>query len=390
MMGFQSPSFASETVRKPAVAGEFYPADHDSLKSLVQKYIAGGHSLPVAPEIIISPHAGYIFSGPVAGKGYRAIDPWVKTVLILGPPHHMPVRGIAVPSVAWFETPLGRVPLDRERIQTLLENPIAYIDDRPHAPEHSIEVQIPYLQVRLSFFKIVPLLVSETDSEKAAESLFSLIDDHTLVVASSDFSHYLSQKEARTEDDKSIASILAGDADGMIDACGEMPIRVAMALAKKRGLKPVLLDARTSFDTSPEYGADRVVGYASIVFIPAAAKSRPASASAVPGHEKTNGFSPETKGFLLMLARQSLEASVRGETFPVPREHPGNRQREPRLLRHPDDKRGAARLHRISSSRSNRSIGRSWKTLEMPRSPTPASLRFRRERFLPSRWRYRC
>ena len=322
-MRFQSPSFASEAGRAPAVAGQFYPAAPDSLKNFVQEYIAGGRPLPVAPRIIISPHAGYVFSGPVAGKGYATIDPKTTTVIILGPPHHVPVRGIAAPSAAWFETPLGRVPVDRERIKKLLDNPIAYIDDRPHAPEHSIEVQIPFLQVRLSSFKIVPLLVSETDPEKAAESIYPLIDDHTLIVASSDFSHYLTQKEARVEDDKSIASILAGNTDGMIDACGEMPIRVAMILAKKMELKPLLLDARTSYDTSPEYGADRVVGYASIVFVSqAAAKSRGNSASAAPRHEKSNGVSAETKIFLLTLARQSLEASVKGEKLPDPQNIP--------------------------------------------------------------------
>ena len=322
-MEFQSPCFASEEGRTPAVAGKFYPADPDSLKNLVQQYIAGGHPLPVAPRIIISPHAGYIYSGPIAGKGYAAIDPEATTVIILGPPHYVPVRGIAAPSAAWFETPLGRVPVDRERINKLLENPIAYIDDQPHKPEHSLEVQIPFLQVRLSSFKIVPLLVSETDPEKAAESIYPLIDDHTLVVASSDFSHYLTQKEARAEDDKSIASILAGNTYGMIDACGEMPIRVAMVLAKKMGLKPSLLDARTSYDTSPEYGADRVVGYASIVFVSqAAAGSRCNSTSAAPHHEKTYGVSAETKKILLTLARQSLEASVKGENLPTPQNIP--------------------------------------------------------------------
>ena len=122
--GFQSPSFASEAVRQPAVAGQFYPADPDSLKNLVQHYIAGGCSLPVAPRIIISPHAGYIFSGPGSGQRVCGDRSGVKTVIILGPPHHLPVRGIAAPSVEWFKTPLGKVPLDRERIRKLLENPL--------------------------------------------------------------------------------------------------------------------------------------------------------------------------------------------------------------------------------------------------------------------------
>ncbi len=313
---------AGESVREPAVAGQFYPADPDSLRDMVKQDIAAGKALPVVPRIIISPHAGYRFTGPVTGKGYAAIDPSVTTVIIMGPPHYVPVSGIAVPSVEWFRTPLGDVPLDRDRIRTLLENSIAYVDDRAHAPEHSIEAEIPFLQVRCPSFKIVPLIVSETDPVKAAEAIYPLIDDHTLVIASSDFSHYLTQKAARAEDDKSIATILAGNVDGMIDACGEMPIRVAMVLAKKMGLEPRLLDAKTSFDTAPEEGPGRVVGYASIVFVPAAAGSRRAIALAKTEPEATAGLPAATKNFLLALARQSLEAAVRGEELPQPRNIP--------------------------------------------------------------------
>ncbi len=319
---------AGESVREPAVAGQFYPADPDSLRDLVKHYLAAGKALPLAPRIIISPHAGYRFTGPVTGKGFAAIDPAVTTVIILGPPHYVPVRGIAVPSAAWFRTPLGDVPLDRERIRILLENPIACVDDRAHAPEHSIEAEIPFLQVRCHSFKIVPLLVSETDPVKVAEAVYPLIDDHTLVVASSDFSHYLTQKEARAEDDRSIATILAGNVEGMIDACGEMPIRVAMVLAKKMGLRPQLLDARTSFDTAPEEGPGRVVGYASIVFVPAAAGSQGVLAPAKPEREAAAGISVATKSYLLAIARQSLEAAVRGEAPPLPHNVPDAAQEE--------------------------------------------------------------
>jgi MEMO1 family protein len=332
-MGFFScNSSAGETVRKPAVAGQFYPADSATLRRDVENYIAGGSALPVAPRIIISPHAGYVFSGPVAGKGYATIDKDVRTVILLGPPHHVAVRGIAAPESAWFETPLGKVAVDRERIAKLLKNPLAYKDDRAHGPEHSLEVQIPFLQVRLASFKIVPLLVHDVDPQKAADMMYPLIDAHTLVVASSDFSHYLHQGEARREDDASIASIIEGRAEGAIDACGEMPIRVAMALAKKMGLAPKLLDARTSYETAPAYGSDdRVVGYASIVFLPAgrtkseqsaAAAATAAAAPAARHKEEQGGFTPEIRGFLLKLARQSLEASVKGEKTLTPQDIP--------------------------------------------------------------------
>jgi len=324
---FNCNSSAGEAVRKPAVAGQFYPGDSAELRRDVEKYIAGGSALPAAPRIIISPHAGYVFSGPVAGKGYAAIDKNIRTVILLGPPHHLAVRRIAAPESAWFETPLGKVAVDQERIQKLLKNPMAYKDDRAHEPEHSLEVQLPFLQVRLASFKIVPLLVHGIDPQKAADLIYPLIDAHTLVVASSDFSHYLSQSEARKTDDASIKSIIEGRVEGSIDACGEMPIRVAMALAKKMGLEPKLIDKRTSFETAPQYGSDdRVVGYASIVYMPAGqTKSEQSAAAAIPAarqKEETGGLAPEVRGFLLKLARQSLEASVKGEKTPMPQDIP--------------------------------------------------------------------
>jgi len=314
---------ADDSVRRPAVAGQFYPGDSATLRHDVERYIAGGSALTPAPRIIISPHAGYVFSGPVAGKGFAAIDSNVRTVVLLGPPHHIAVRGIAVPEAAWFETPLGKVAVDRERLQKLLKNPMAYKDDGAHGPEHSLEVQIPFLQVRLGSFKIVPLLVNDVDPQKAADIIVPLIDARTLVVASSDFSHYLSQAEARREDDASIASILEGRGEASIDACGEMPIRVAMALAKKMGLSPKLLDKRTSFETAPQYGpGDRVVGYASIVFLPSGVE-KPA-VGAAPQERDKGGLSPEVKGFLLTLARQSLEASVKDGKLPEPKDIPAS------------------------------------------------------------------
>lgn len=325
MMGLFGSAWGGEPVRKPAVAGQFYPGSRDALKKAVEQYLAGGQQLPVAPRVMVSPHAGYEFSGPVAGKGFSALDKNVTTVILLGPPHRVPVQGIAVPGVSFFETPLGKVPLDRERIQKLLKSDRVHVDDNAHAPEHSLEVQIPFLQVRLSSFTIVPLLVNDIDPETAAGLLFPLIDERTAIVASSDFSHYHAQEEARKLDDGSIETIRSGIVGGPIDACGELPIRVVMALAKKMGLAPRLLDARTSYDTAPQYGKDRgVVGYASIVFLPAGgAAAGHKNVPAAPVHPKQpGGPAPDVKHFLLTLARQALEAAVRGEKPPSPQQVP--------------------------------------------------------------------
>jgi len=303
---------SEEAGRQAAVAGRFYPAVSGTLKTMVNGFIAAGHELDRAPGIIICPHAGYQFSGPVAGFGYATIDPAVRTVILLGPPHYVPVQGIAASSATWFETPLGRVPLDRERVRALLDAPTTSIDDRAHAPEHCLEVQLPFLQARLRAFTIVPLLVSQLDPGQAADCIFPLIDRQTVVVVSSDLSHYLSHREARARDDESIAAILSGNTDGTIDACGELPIRVAMVLAGRMGLEPQLLDSRTSFDTSPAFGPDRVVGYASIAYC----------GTHAPAPATTGILTDEVKGYLLRLARRSLEASVRSSELPSPRDFP--------------------------------------------------------------------
>jgi MEMO1 family protein len=326
MTGLFQNLFAGEAaVRPPAVAGQFYPASPAELKRDIDKYLVAGapkSPLPAVPRIIISPHAGYVYSGPVAGFGFAALGQGIKTVIVLGPPHHVPVRGIAAPGSAWFETPLGKVAVDQGRIKKLLQNSLVYEDAEAHASEHSIEVQLPFLQVKLGSFTLVPLLVGEVDPQKAADAIFPLIDDHTLVVASSDFSHYKSQKETRILDDRSIAAIIAGDINGRIDACGEMPIRVAMVLAKRMGLEPQILNARTSYDTYPERGSEtRVVGYASVVFIP----SQKVKQTVIPAAEKKEPadiLTPEVKSFLLKLARTNLEKSVRGEFPDAPQDIP--------------------------------------------------------------------
>jgi hypothetical protein len=259
----------------PAVAGQFYSDNPFELRKDVEAYLSCGKKLASGPKMLICPHAGYIFSGPVAGIGYATLDRTVTTAIVLGPPHRVPVRGIATAGAEWFETPLGRVAVDVERVEKLLQNRPVYEDPAAHAPEHSIEVQVPFLQVLLPSFKIVPLIVHGIDPQKAADMLYPLIDERTVVIASSDLSHFRAQKEARAVDDTTISLILAGNDQGDIDACGEMPIRIVMRLARMMALSPLLLEARTSYETAPHYGSeDRVVGYAAIAYVkkPAAPK----------------------------------------------------------------------------------------------------------------------
>lgn len=263
-------------VRQPAVAGQFYPDNPAELKGEIESYLAKGKKLPEAPGILISPHAGYVFSGPVAAKGYAAVDKKVNTVFIIGPSHHAWFDGVSIADVDSFATPLGCVALNAGIVAKLRRSGIVHSVPQADGPEHSVEVQVPFLQTVLPSFTIIPIVMGNVDPASVADLVLPFITPTTLVVASSDFSHYLSNKEARSIDDISIKNILSGNVSDTIEACGKSPIRVAMLLAKKLSLTPHLLDARTSYDTAPQYGpGDRVVGYASIVYVkhmPAAGK----------------------------------------------------------------------------------------------------------------------
>jgi hypothetical protein len=238
------------------------------LKRDIGSYLSKGKKLPSPPVMLISPHAGYVFSGPVAGIGYAAVDKKVTTVFLLGPSHHAVFNGVSIADVDSFETPLGSIPLNAAIVKKLRGNPLVSSVPEADIPEHSVEVQLPFLQTVLGHFSIVPILTGRVDLPSVADMILPYINETTLVVASSDFSHYQSNAKARQLDDASIKTILSGEESGDIDACGEQPIRVVMHLAKKLSLSPVLLDARTSYDTAPQYGPpNRVVGYASIVYV---------------------------------------------------------------------------------------------------------------------------
>jgi hypothetical protein len=257
------------SIRKAAVSGQFYPSSPTQLRKDIEGYLSAQNQdiLPVV-NIMIAPHAGYVFSGAVAACGYSRISKNIKTVFIIGPSHYRMFNGVHISAADCFETPLGKIELNKNIINQLKDNQLCNTVSGADEREHCLEVQLPFLQVLLNEFTIVPILTGKVDPSAAADMLLPFIDDTVLIIASSDLSHFFDQDEARRLDDESIRTIMAGRADGFIDGCGETGVRVVMDLARRLGLSPRLLDARTSYQTAPRYGdPDRVVGYASVVYV---------------------------------------------------------------------------------------------------------------------------
>jgi hypothetical protein len=256
------------TVRHPAVAGTFYPDDPAELSSLVDQNLAAAQAPEgSSPKALIAPHAGYIYSGPIAGTAYRQLEPLagrIRRVVLLGPAHRVPVESMAVPTVDAFETPLGLVPIDNAARSAVLGLPTVRADDRPHAPEHSLEVHLPFLQRALGpdGWSLLPVVVGDaTPAEVSALLDLVWVGDDTLVVASTDLSHYHDYPTARAQDRATADAIVrqASDDIGPYDACGARPVRGLLRAAHGRGLDVRLLDLRNSGDTAGP--RDRVVGY---------------------------------------------------------------------------------------------------------------------------------
>lgn len=260
----------SSSVRPAAVAGVFYPDDPNQLVGMVDADVGGaevGPDAPVPPKAIVAPHAGYVYSGPIAGTAYATITPLrgtVERVVLLGPAHRVPLRGMAVPSVDAFDSPLGPVPVDEEARRLARACDGVVIDDRPHAGEHSLEVHLPFLQRVLGTegWKVLPVVVGHaraTDVACVIEELWG--GPETLVVVSTDLSHYHDDATARRLDRATADAVLARDLDhiGPEDACGAYPLRGLLLVAQRKGLAVTLLDLRNSSDTAGD--PDRVVGY---------------------------------------------------------------------------------------------------------------------------------
>lgn len=267
---------SSVSVRPMAVAGFFYP-DHDlALHQMVSGFLTSARSEAFAnqqsspPKAIIVPHAGYIYSGQSAAEAYHAIQPWASRysrVVLLGPSHRVAFNGVAVPSCDAFETPLGRVPLDSQAIAALAEMPGVISSDRAHAQEHSLEVQLPFLQETLKAFQLLPIVVGNASPETVRQVLQTVWGgDETLIVISSDLSHYHDYATARQLDGHTCQAIerLDESAIGHDDACGSIGVRGLLLMAKTLGLRAKTVSLCNSGDTAGDRA--RVVGYGSWVF----------------------------------------------------------------------------------------------------------------------------
>ena len=262
-------------IRLPAVAGTFYPADPAILAQEVEQLLAAVEAPepPAALKALIVPHAGYIYSGPVAAQAYARLRPQaarITRVVLLGPVHRVAVRGLALPAASTFATPLGKVPLDRAGMAAIADLPQVGVSAAAHALEHSLEVHLPFLQTVLGAFQLLPLAVGDATADEVAQVLERLWGgEETLVVISSDLSHYLSYAAAQNTDSATVRQILAMEPGlNHQQACGATPVNGLLRFAAAHGLHTQLLDMRNSGDTSGDKA--RVVGYAAIGLYPAA------------------------------------------------------------------------------------------------------------------------
>lgn len=253
------------SIRKAAVAGQFYAAELALLQQQVADLMSAAPSLlgAVAKALIV-PHAGYIYSGSTAARAYRCLQSQrneIRRVVLLGPAHRVYLEGMAVPSVDLFATPLGNVPLDRDAIEQIIDLPGVCVSDQAHQDEHCLEVQLPFLQTLLTQFTLVPVVVGDCDPDTVAAVIDQLWGgSDTLVVISTDLSHFLSYEEARQVDAHTCARILekTSSLSGK-EACGAGALNGLMRTEHVRALQVELLDACNSGDTAGS--KDRVVGY---------------------------------------------------------------------------------------------------------------------------------
>ncbi|MFH1799330.1 MAG: AmmeMemoRadiSam system protein B [Candidatus Omnitrophota bacterium] len=330
-----------EHVRKAAVAGAFYPGGKAALEKYVDTLLREAHPPEIKEPIraIMVPHAGYVYSAPVAAYAYKELEGRdIRTVVLLCNSHRHFLDGIAIYGKGSFETPLGRVPIDEEKTEKLLASS-PKIMDRPdiHEGDHVLEVQLPFLQRVLKDFKIVPLLFGSDDPELSkilTDALKTVMDDTTLLVASTDMSHYPPYENATTADRETLQAIQTGRADAL-DAilkqhasegvpnadtflCGASGVRTVLLLTQALGpTTPVYLKYANSGDTSGD--KNRVVGYGAVAFV---AKQSTMPAAPLPAtEEKKNvtdeqGMTAEEKKELLQIARTTVEGFV--QTWKVP------------------------------------------------------------------------
>ena len=319
----QPASQAVGAVRQAAVAGLFYPNDPNTLSSTVDGLLAAANPSAVAGvRALVCPHAGYEFSGPVAAFGYKLLEgSGVRTAIVLAPSHYAEMTGAYVSPVEGYVTPLGTVRISPKA--AVLAKAKGFADasivrvhrpdwwryspqvlpafgrDTPETWEHAAEVQVPFLQKVLGDFELVTVVVGEADPSVLADAIEEVLDDTTVVIASSDLSHYHSYEQAKAKDTRCVQAVCDLDLTevSLQEACGRTPIQTVMHLAVRRGWRPRLLDYRNSGDTSGD--KSRVVGYASIAFCT---------------EEGTNSMtlSDTERTFLLDLARRTVQQAASG------------------------------------------------------------------------------
>ncbi len=298
-------------VRPAAVAGMFYPAEATALSRMLRQLLdavpasaeTGTPARP--PKVLVVPHAGYVYSGATAARAYALLQPWrtaINRVVLLGPTHRVALRSLAFPAADAFATPLGQVPIDPQARTLLADLPQVGVSAAAHAQEHSLEVQLPFLQTVLERFALVPLAVGDVSADKVAQVLERLWgDDHTLIVISTDLSHFMDYDAARQTDRHSLESLLA--LHGPLthaQACGATPLNGLMQVLATRGLKPELLGWCNSGDTAGD--RKRVVGYAALrVQAPPLPAEAPQSAASDPAT-----LPPDAGRVLLPLARAAI------------------------------------------------------------------------------------
>ena len=260
------PERGNSSIRPPAVAGLFYPDDAQELRDAVSAYLAQHKTQAAAapPKALIVPHAGYIYSGGIAAAAYATVAKLrdtIRRVVLIGPSHRVYLRGMAAPAASWFATPLGKIEIDRTLKSTLLQRDDVVEADAPHAQEHCLEVQLPFLQMLFDDFTLLPLVLGSVAPEHVAAALAEVWGDPaTLVLVSSDLSHYHPYEQARQIDAATCTSILRREPTLVGEqACGSVGINGLLHLAGQRNLAVSQIARCNSGDTAGD--RSRVVGY---------------------------------------------------------------------------------------------------------------------------------
>lgn len=263
-------------IRQTAVAGMFYPDNPEELQATIDHYLREAEvsqedQLKVqTPKALIVPHAGYVYSGPVAAGAYVRLEASrdiIRRVILLGPSHRVAFSGMATSSADYFATPLGSIPIDKQAIHEITSLTQVQLLDQAHSQEHSLEVQLPFLQRVLDDFTLVPIVVGDADPDSVDAVLETLWGGpETLIVISSDLSHYHSYVTAQQMDRRTSNAIESMQPDDIHydDACGRNPVNGLLVAARKHGLQATTIDLRNSGDTAGS--KDRVVGYGAYVF----------------------------------------------------------------------------------------------------------------------------